>query len=384
MKTRAFIVLVCLTATIPLVAAPAAPTNVAATDGTHAAKVAITWKAVTGASSYEVWRATSSSSTSAARITTRTTLSYDDTSAAAGTTYYYWIKARNSTGTSNLSSSDSGYRISIVFQEHGSSYGYDQYTDATHPWKSVEAGKSDSVRAVITPSAPYKVVSFASASSSQVSVSPSTPSSASQVLSNQGGTSRGTARINVRAHGNDLGYYSGAVYRKIQRTVAVTLVHEQDTDGKGANQGYSSVDISDSLIISDLQRVYKQAVIEWTVVRRAACTVNFDLNNDGKIDVNTWMSAEMQKIRDICGSSHQYNIFLVSKPSDGSSGFMQANQKYGFVHVENGNAKTVGHELGHGSGGLSHTPSDSENIMYNYSSSTKWRLRKGQWDRLNP
>jgi predicted Zn-dependent protease len=63
---------------------------------------------------------------------------------------------------------------------------------------------------------------------------------------------------------------------------------------------------------------------------------------------------------------------------------MTYNQKYCFVHADNGNAKTVAHELGHGVGGLQHTPYDTENIMYNYYSTSKWRLRKNQWDQLNP
>ncbi|MDD2479226.1 MAG: hypothetical protein PHS31_04990 [Victivallaceae bacterium] len=62
---------------------------------------------------------------------------------------------------------------------------------------------------------------------------------------------------------------------------------------------------------------------------------------------------------------------------------MSFNQKYGFIHADNGNARTIAHELGHGQG-LSHTPTDADNIMYNYTSGTKWRLRKSQWDSLNP
>lgn len=132
-----------------------------------------------------------------------------------------------------------------------------------------------------------------------------------------------------------------------------------------------------------LAKVYGQSVQEFTLIRRPAQTVEFDDNHDGKVDVDSWMSGEMAKIRDACQSSHDFNIFFVDNPSDGSSGFMAFNQKYGFVHADHGNVRSIAHELGHGQG-LSHTPSDSVNIMYNYTSTTKWRLRKKQWDSLNP
>jgi hypothetical protein len=94
-------------------AAPAAPTNVAATDGAFNDKVRVTWTAVTGATAYEVWRSTTNSSASATKIsaTDITTATFDDTTAVLGTTYFYWVKAKNTGGTSAFSASDSGYRI---------------------------------------------------------------------------------------------------------------------------------------------------------------------------------------------------------------------------------------------------------------------------------
>ncbi|MDB5321862.1 MAG: hypothetical protein JWN40_3493, partial [Phycisphaerales bacterium] len=92
--------------------APAAPTNVAASDGAYADRVRITWTAPAGATAYEVWRNTSSSSGSAVKInaTDITVATYDDTTAAAGATYYYWVKAKNAGGTSAFSASNTGFR----------------------------------------------------------------------------------------------------------------------------------------------------------------------------------------------------------------------------------------------------------------------------------
>jgi outer membrane protein assembly factor BamB len=89
--------------------APPAPTNVSATDGTYTDKVRITWSASSGATSYEVYRATSSGGTKS-QIGTPTGTYYDDTSASVGTTYYYWVKAKNTYGTSGYSSYNTGYR----------------------------------------------------------------------------------------------------------------------------------------------------------------------------------------------------------------------------------------------------------------------------------
>jgi hypothetical protein len=92
--------------------APAAPTNVAASDGAYADRVRITWTAPAGATAYEVWRNTASSSGSAVKInaTDITGITYDDTTAVAGTTYYYWVKAKNAGGTSGFSASNTGFR----------------------------------------------------------------------------------------------------------------------------------------------------------------------------------------------------------------------------------------------------------------------------------
>ena len=90
----------------------AAPTGVSASDGTYYDKVVISWGAVTGASTYYIYRYTSNSSGSASQIGSSTTTSYEDKTAVAGTTYYYWVKAYNadSGAYSAFSAVDSGSR----------------------------------------------------------------------------------------------------------------------------------------------------------------------------------------------------------------------------------------------------------------------------------
>ena len=65
-------------------------------------KPIVKWTAVSGATKYDVYRATSESGTYTL-IKTATTNSYTDTSATVGKTYYYKVKAYSTTGTTYAS-----------------------------------------------------------------------------------------------------------------------------------------------------------------------------------------------------------------------------------------------------------------------------------------
>jgi len=77
---------------------PDAPTGPAATGGTS--QIALMWNASTGASTYNVLRATSSNGTYTTVATGLTGTSYDDTGLFSGTTYYYAVTATNGSGSS--------------------------------------------------------------------------------------------------------------------------------------------------------------------------------------------------------------------------------------------------------------------------------------------
>ena len=120
------------------VSPPSAPTGVSASDGASTANVTVSWTADSGATSYQVYRATSSSGTKTLLGSTAST-TYTDTSATPGTLYYYWIKATNTAGTSGFSSTNSGYRkiaapsiSSVVGNSTGLALQWAAVTGATH------------------------------------------------------------------------------------------------------------------------------------------------------------------------------------------------------------------------------------------------------------
>jgi hypothetical protein len=302
-------------------------------------------------------------------------MSFGATCRTAGGT---WINDdKKSSGTDSWSRA----LINVSFKEYGTTFGWDDRTTPDVPWKSVGKGGNDSIKAAIDPADSYKSCLFESSNTSFMTVSPDKATSASQTLKAVG-VGKGSTALNAKDAETKVKNINVATYNPLSKTVAVTLVHKKSTGA--TDPGYTSTNISDTEIKNMLKTVYKQSAKTFTLTRLAAKTVAFDTNKDGKLDVDSWMSAEMQIIRDACKSNHDYNIFIVSHPSDGSTGFMSFNQKYGFIHADTGgNSRTVSHELGHGQG-LQHTPDDVENIMYNYTSTTKWRLRKTQWDTVNP
>ena len=89
---------------------PAAPTNVAAWCGNM--KVSVLWTAVTGATSYDVYRSTATG-VAGTLLGSSTTTSYVDTTGTLGATYYYTVKAVNSIGASaaSLEVNDAFYKL---------------------------------------------------------------------------------------------------------------------------------------------------------------------------------------------------------------------------------------------------------------------------------
>ena len=116
-------------------------------------KPMLTWNAVSGATSYKVYRATSQNGTYSL-LGTVTATSYTNTGAKAGTTYYYKVKAVNSAGESAYSNVVSGRAtVTTLTMGHSSTSGKPQLT-----WKAVSGAVSYKVYRATAKNGAYTVI----------------------------------------------------------------------------------------------------------------------------------------------------------------------------------------------------------------------------------
>ena len=133
----------------PKPSAPVVKIGNSATSG----KPMLTWNAVSGATSYKVYRATSQNGTYSL-LGTVTATSYTNTGAKAGTTYYYKVKAVNSAGESAYSNIVSGKTtVTTLTMGHSSTSGKPQLT-----WKAVSGAASYKVYRATTKNGAYTVI----------------------------------------------------------------------------------------------------------------------------------------------------------------------------------------------------------------------------------
>lgn len=95
------------TKTVKIDVVPGAPGNIKATNGAYSTEIRVSWDAVSGATRYEVYRASSQNGSYAKLVETRDT-SYANKGVTSGKTYWYKIKACNDIGCSNFSVAASG------------------------------------------------------------------------------------------------------------------------------------------------------------------------------------------------------------------------------------------------------------------------------------
>ena len=121
-------------------------------------KPMLTWNAVSGATSYKVYRATSQNGTYSL-LGSVTATSYTNTGAKAGTTYYYKVKAVNSAGESAYSNIVSGRAtVTTLTMGHSASSGKPQLT-----WKAVSGAASYKVYRATAKNGAYSVINITKA-----------------------------------------------------------------------------------------------------------------------------------------------------------------------------------------------------------------------------
>ena len=133
----------------PKLSAPVVKIGHSASSG----KPMLTWNAVSSATSYKVYRATSQKGTYSL-LGTVTATSYTNTGAKAGTTYYYKVKAVNSAGESAYSNVVSGRAtVTTLTMGHSASSGKPQLT-----WKAVSGAASYKVYRATSKNGAYSVI----------------------------------------------------------------------------------------------------------------------------------------------------------------------------------------------------------------------------------
>ena len=133
----------------PKPAAPVVKIGNSATSG----KPMLTWNAVSGATSYKVYRATSQNGTYSL-LGTVTATSYTNTGAKAGTTYYYKVKAVNSAGESAYSNVVSGRAtVTTLTMGHSATSGKPMLT-----WNAVSGATSYKVYRANSKNGAYSVI----------------------------------------------------------------------------------------------------------------------------------------------------------------------------------------------------------------------------------
>jgi hypothetical protein len=155
------------------------PAGFSASDGTYLSRVALSWSAAGGATSYEVYR-------DGGLLATVTTTSYDDTAGVAGTVYSYEVNACNGTGCSAASAPNTGCRASVPPDEvlpregalppawvvsPGATAGWSVASDSAHEGalslKSGTIGHSQGAAIQVTRALRAGAVSFAGRASSE-------------------------------------------------------------------------------------------------------------------------------------------------------------------------------------------------------------------------
>jgi|GEM_PF-1447499 len=173
-----------------------APSNVDASDGTNTSRVEITWSAVTGADSYQVYRASSQNGSYSSVGSWSSSRSYNDSSASVGNRYWYRVVARAGSGSSaiesaestpdegwrgieapsNVDASDGTYtnRVEITFSSVSGASQYRVFRATTQNGSATAIGSWSSSRSVDDTSATpgqvyyYEVVARTSSSSSAI------------------------------------------------------------------------------------------------------------------------------------------------------------------------------------------------------------------------
>lgn len=269
------------------------------------------------------------------------------------------------------------------------------------PWKSTQAGRIERVVAEIA-GGPADSVRYYRESNNVVMTAPGIKANQQQIMLNglgkneedklyawyaaynQGDTSKTYSRVLA-------GQVNTVSYEK--KAIKVVLVPVNN----------SSCPLAD-YVQSELNKIYKSAVVEWIVLNGENITVplaggaNAVFDNTDK-DANMNYTPDMKAAINVFSSNPQYNretyyLFFLDNAKDQTiKGYMPLKKQFGFIFKYNQYPdeylRTIAHELGHGPFRLYHTFSDknkypqpegaTDNLM-DYAAASATNLNKYQWD----
>lgn len=189
--------------------------------------------------------------------------------------------------------------------------------------------------------------------------------------------------------------YDVWVFKPLALSVMARVVNQQNGAIGGTN--WSSTDFSggDNAQIQHVNEVFKQAAIEFQLVKLGPCDTNFDANSNNQFDYSGFFGIQIEpnNINNDCGDGSNYNMFLVDNTHTSSGavgGFMNYGSNFGFSDISQAAnpVRVMSHELGHGftlrhavgcGAGGPDTNVDNDNVMSYCGGDNEIMLRSYQW-----
>lgn len=272
------------------------------------------------------------------------------------------------------------------FGPGGQRWGWDERTDKSEPWMSIQQGESDTATLTLEPLHSHAHVHLR-VSGSTIALAETEASGQSTTL-HIDGLSKGKSHIEAVHDGKVIAKLGVFVAPLVEKTVMIRMVHDTK---------FQATNIDTAKVTALINKTFAQGIARFTVTRLPPVTCAYDLNDDFRLDCNDWPTDEMLVVFAAAGdSSFDHNLFLMKWPdpliSGPGAGMMDFNQRYGFsFHLgdrsEDAEQRLIGavHELGHGAFGLDHASGlgEPENLMYNFGR-TDTKLYLAQWESMHP
>jgi hypothetical protein len=313
-------------------------------------------------------------------------------------------------GTVSATTVDATVRYGVFFErDNTQAFGFDAKTNEAlqrHyptetvgtspyiiPWKAVATGSFDQVKAIAT----EKRADFAKEIGLVSSFGPLAKRMGSRageaIVTVQGRTHEEVEEIRAYltkkdAEGKEVeetvGRLNVVSYNLVYRTLVLVPVN-------GTSPGMEAASLQ-----QQLNAIYSQAAVQWTVRIEEGFASTYDQDNNGLEYGNSGLlsnyTGEMRTIlRDYTRTraSDTYYLFITPRADDNSvTGYMPRKKQAGFIFtdkISNNPAKIIAHELAHGAFRLEHSfpelPENGNNLMdYSLSGTT---LHKHQWDLIH-